>query len=125
DRREAAEEDRRREPARARGLHAERATEDDDRDLHVPLGPRRLPEPARHAGEEVADREPGRERDDEARLTGQRERPPDAEPRALVRCGSDVGVVAREPAEPARPEDHAEAGGEALRVEADDGGGAR
>src|SRR5438034_1304419 len=70
-------------------------------------------------GQEVADREPRRERDDVARLAGQRERPPDAEPPALVRCGGDVGVVAREPAEPARPQDHAEAGGEALRVEAE------
>src|SRR5207244_11766420 len=95
----------------------EGAPTDKNRDLPVPLGPRRLLEPARHAGEEVADREPGRERDDEARLARQRERPPDAEPRAFVRCSGDVGVVTREPAEVARPEDHAEARREALRVE--------
>src|SRR5438046_1301877 len=116
-RRRAAVEGPRPVPARPARRPAARAAEDAGPDLPVPPGPRRLPEPARRAGEEVADREPGGERDDEARLARQRERPPDAEAGTLVGRGGDVGVVAREPAEIARPEDHAEAGREAPRVE--------
>src|SRR5205814_5810850 len=92
------------------------------RRLHVPLRPRRLGERRGRARQEVADHEAGDERDDEAGLAGERQRPRDAEACALVGRRRDVGVVAREPAEPARPEDGAEARDEAADVEPEGGG---
>src|SRR5207249_11684419 len=69
--------------------------------------------------EEVADDQAGDERDDEPGLAGERQRPSDAESSALVGCRGDVGVVAREPADVARPEDDAEGEDEPPDVEAE------
>ena len=77
----------------------EEGAEDDDGDLDVELGPDRLLQPVGEARKEVGDDQAGEQRDDEAALVGQPERPADAELAQIGRRNrGEMGVAAEDPA---------------------------
>jgi hypothetical protein len=120
DRGDAAQQDRGREVEAAGRGDGNGGAEDDDGDLDVEFRADRLLQPFREARKEIRDHQAGQQRDDEAALVGELQRPRDAEFLLLGRRHRrEMGVAADDPARIGDGKDHGEGGREFSDIAAE------
>src|SRR5271166_501768 len=117
DRRDPAQQEGRSEGELSGRGHGDEGAEDDDGDLDVELGADGAPEPFRERRKKVGDRKAGQERNDEAALAGELQRPRETKLGLLGRSdGGETRPSAEEPARIGDREDGGEGEGETPDV---------